>query len=97
MKNLEAKWLGGVTAESYIAGSVQFTWEDSEGKPKVEKLYYQAGDKHENEHDLINNVQVFGIKNTSAPMSDQIFYAPKKKLSEEIVSLKEVQEHVAKA
>ena len=43
MKNLETKWLGGVTAESYVAGCVQFTWEDSEGKPKVQKVYYQAG------------------------------------------------------
>ena len=36
MKNIEAKWLGGVTAETYAAGSVQFTWEDSNGNPKLE-------------------------------------------------------------
>ena len=97
MKNLETNWLGGVTAESYVAGCVQFTWEDSEGKPKVQKVYYQAGEKQEGEHELINNVQVFGIKNPSAPMSEQETFVPAKKLSEQVVSLVEVKEHVAKA
>lgn len=97
MKNLETKWLGGVTAETYVAGSVQFTWEDSEGKPKVEKVYYQAGEKQEGEHELINNVQVFGMKNISRSMTDQETFVPVKKLSEQVISLMEVKQHVAKA
>ena len=97
MKNLETTWLGGVTAESYVAGSVQFTWEDSGGKPKVQKVYYQAGEKQEGVHELINNVQVFGVKNPSASMSEQETFVPAKKLSEQVVSLMEVKKHVAKA
>ena len=96
MKNIEAKWLGGVTAKTYAAGSVQFTWEDSEGNPKFEKLYYQAGEPEEGAHYLTNKAQVFGIKNPSAPYGEEETYMPNKKMSEMIIDMEEVKEHVSK-
>jgi len=95
MKNIEAKWLGGVTAETYAAGSVQFTWEDGNGNPKLEKLFYQAGEAQEGAHNLINKVQVFGIKNPSTPIGADT-YMPNKKMSEMIIDMEEVKEHVSK-
>lgn len=96
MKNIEAKWLGGVTAETYAAGSVQFTWEDSNGNPKLEKLYYQVGEAQEGAHNLINKVQVFGIKNPSASHGEQDTYMPNKKMSEMTIDMEEVKTHVSK-
>lgn len=96
MKNIEAKWLGGCTAETYAAGSVQFTWQDKEGNPKLEQLHYFVGDAQVGAHYLINEVKVYGIKNPSAPYGEEETYMPNKKMSEMIMDMEEVKEHVSK-
>ena len=69
--------------------------EDGNGNPKLEKLFYQAGEAQEGAHNLINKVQVFGIKNPSTPIGADT-YTPNKKMSEMIIDMEEVKEHVSK-
>ena len=40
MNDVQTKWLGGRTAETYIAGAVGFKYRDNDGKPQYKKIHY---------------------------------------------------------
>jgi len=87
MKDIQSKWLGGCTAESYIAGAVGFTYRDNNGKPKYEKLHYWKWTDS-------GNTVVVRIPNPSAPMDEQIWESAPKKLKQSVRAMYEVQEHL---